>query len=130
MGSMSLSPHFLTRSISRLLGLVVVSWAFARVGVHRLSLRPPYLGVSIHSSSPAIGFHSRCFLYVRRICTHSVDPPLTHILGEFPGWLWYTMLWSQRRNRGAHEADISIQISALAGIEPQALASRGHERYH
>src|SRR6218665_370862 len=25
------------------------------------------------------------FLYGRRICTHSVDPSLTHFLGEFPG---------------------------------------------
>src|SRR6218665_3887838 len=24
-------------------------------------------------------------LYGRRICTHSVDPSLTHFLGEFPG---------------------------------------------
>src|SRR6218665_537149 len=28
-----------------LLGLALVSWAFVRVGVHRLSLRLPYLGV-------------------------------------------------------------------------------------
>jgi len=27
------------------LGLALISWAFARVGVHRLSLRHPYLGV-------------------------------------------------------------------------------------
>src|SRR6218665_2244041 len=78
MGSMSLSPHFLTRSISRLLGLVVVSWAFARVGVQRLSLRLPHLGVSIHSSSPAIGFHSSIF-HGGGICT---SPP---ILLLYPG---------------------------------------------
>src|SRR6218665_2356161 len=30
---------------SRLLGLALVSWAFARVGVHRLSLCLPYIGV-------------------------------------------------------------------------------------
>ena len=40
-----MSPHFLTRRVSRLLGLALVSWAFARVGVHRPSLRLPYLGV-------------------------------------------------------------------------------------
>src|SRR6218665_1876904 len=33
------------------------------------------------------------------------------------------MLWSQRRNSGAHGADNSIQISALAGVEPRTLAS-------
>jgi len=37
----------------------------------------------IHSFSPAFLFHS--FLYDRRICTHSVNPSLTHFLGEFPG---------------------------------------------
>jgi len=36
------SPHFLTRWVSRLLWLALVSWAFARVGVHRLSLRLTY----------------------------------------------------------------------------------------
>src|SRR6218665_3529833 len=40
-----MSPHFLTGLVSRLLGLALVSWAFARVGVHRLSLCLPYLGV-------------------------------------------------------------------------------------
>src|SRR6218665_1931537 len=43
-------------------------------------------------------------LYGRSICTHSVDPPLTHFLAEFQARdrLWYPMWWSQRRNRGAH----------------------------
>src|SRR6218665_3648664 len=41
----SMSPHFHTRRVSRLLGLALVSWAFARVGVHRLSNRLAYLGV-------------------------------------------------------------------------------------
>src|SRR6218665_2855827 len=35
------------------------------------------------------------------------------------------MLWSQRRNSGAHGAENSIQISALAGVEPRTLASSG-----
>src|SRR6218665_598949 len=29
------------------------------------------------------------------------------------------MLWSQRRSSGAHGAENSIQISALAGVEPR-----------
>jgi len=58
--------------------------------------------------------------YGRRICTHSVDSSLTHCLGEFPGLglalvSMGSLLWSQRRNSGAHGAEISIQISALAG---------------
>src|SRR6218665_664071 len=39
-------------------------------------------------------------------------------------WLWYPMLWSQRRNSGAHGAENLIQISALALVEPRTLASR------
>src|SRR6218665_3619796 len=64
-------------------------------------------------------------LYGRRICTHSVDLSLIHFLGEFQAWdwLWYPMLWSQRQNRGAHGAEISIQMSALAGVELRTLAS-------
>src|SRR6218665_3820658 len=33
------------------------------------------------------------------------------------------MLWVQRRNRGAHGAENSIQISALAGVGPWHLAA-------
>ena len=43
---------FLTRRVSQLLGLALVSWAFARVGVHRPSLRLPYLLFSIRSYLP------------------------------------------------------------------------------
>ena len=32
------------------------------------------------------------------------------------------MLWSQRRNSGAHGAENSIQIYALARVEPRTLA--------
>src|SRR6218665_471848 len=34
------------------------------------------------------------------------------------------MLWSQRRNSGAHGAENLIQISALAVVGPRTLASR------
>src|SRR6218665_1285039 len=39
-----MSPHFLTIR-EFLLGLALVSWAFARVGVQHPSLRLPYIGV-------------------------------------------------------------------------------------
>src|SRR6218665_1616420 len=77
----------LTSSLGEFLGnwLALVSWATARVGVHRLSLRLPYLGVS-HSIFFARHWISIVFLlYGRCICTHSVDPSLAHFLGEFPG---------------------------------------------
>jgi len=85
---------------------------------------------SIHSFSPAIGFHSCLFI------TTDVSAPIRstlHLLMlnfQAWDWLWYPMLWSQRRNSGAHGAEISIQISALAGVGPRTLASSGRERYH
>ena len=48
---------------------------------------PSRLSISIHSSSSVIEFHS-CFFFtadVGPIATNSVDPSLTHLLGEFPG---------------------------------------------
>src|SRR6218665_774517 len=60
---------------------------------------PGLLPVLVSSAFP-FAFHiSVCFhslfichwilfvflLYIRHICTHSVDPSLTHFLGEFPG---------------------------------------------
>ena len=58
----ALSP--LTSTLGELLGYWAVSGilAIARVGVHRISLRLPYISFSIHSSSPAIEFHS-CFFF-------------------------------------------------------------------
>src|SRR6218665_1672980 len=61
-------------------------------------------------------------LYGRRIATHSVDPSLTHFLGEFPDLGLAPTLWSQRRNSGAHGAENSIQLSSLAGVGPWHLA--------
>src|SRR6218665_1547991 len=109
------------------MGLALVSWAFARIGVHRPSLRFPYLIGVFGLLLSAIGFQS-CFFF-----TADVSPPIRstlHLLTfqvSFPAcdWLWYPMLWSQRRNSGAHEAENSIQNSALAGVEPRTLASSG-----
>src|SRR6218665_3109625 len=55
--------------------------------------------IYIYIYKAPFAFHTWCFpfalichwisivflLYGRRITTHSVDPPLTHFLGEFPG---------------------------------------------
>src|SRR6218665_3656293 len=60
-----------------------MSWAFARFGVHRPSLCFPYLMFSIRSFCHWISIVF--LLYGRRIATHSVDPSLTHFLGEFLG---------------------------------------------
>src|SRR6218665_4066518 len=78
-----MSHLFLTRGFSHLLGLALVSWAFTRNDVHRHSLRLPYLMFSIRSFCHWISIVF--LLYGRRIATHSVDPSLTHFLGELPG---------------------------------------------
>src|SRR6218665_1792994 len=92
---------------------------------------PSILGV-FHSLLSAIGLQS-CFLF-----TADVPPPIRstlHLLTFYVNfqawdWLWYQMLWSQRRNSGAHGAENSIQISALARVEPRTLASSGHGCCH
>src|SRR6218665_58031 len=78
-------PHFLTRRVSRLLGLALVYWAFARVGVHRLSLCLPYLGVI-----PSTRLHLPLdFIRVSSLRPTYLLPfgqPFTYsLLGEFPG---------------------------------------------
>src|SRR6218665_188574 len=91
-------------------------------------------------------FHTWCFpfalichwisivllLFGQRIATNSVDPSLTSFLGEFQAsdWLWHPILWSQRQNSGVNGAENSIQISALAGVEPRTLASSGRGCCH
>jgi len=63
-------------------------------------------------------------LYGRRIATHSVDPSLTHVLGEFPG-LGLALVPDvvvPEADSGAQGAENSIQISALAGVEPRTFA--------
>ena len=73
-------------------------------------------------------------LYGRRIATHSVDPSLTHFLGEFPGLglaLVPNVVVPEAGQRcGAHGAENSIQISAMAGVEPRTLASSGRRCCH
>ena|SRR6218665_2066720 len=64
--------------------LALVSWAFARVGVHRPSLRLPYLDVFYSLSSPAIGFHSSIF-YGGGICT---TPPTLLLIPDLGLALW------------------------------------------
>src|SRR6218665_1486360 len=102
------------------------------IGSGVLGFRPywcpsPFPSLSIlgffHLLLSAIGFQS-FLLYGRRIATHSVDPSLTHFLGEFPG-LGLALgpdVVVPEADSGAHGAENSIQISALAGVEPRTLA--------
>src|SRR6218665_1585703 len=72
----------------------------------------------ITSSHPAIEFQS-CFFF-----TADVSAPIRSTLQLLTlsvslqawDWLWSQMLLSQMQSRGAHEAEISFQISALAGV--------------
>src|SRR6218665_1390062 len=97
----------------------------------------PGLSPVLASIALPFAFHTWCFpfalichwisivflLYGRRIATHSVDPSLTHFLGEFPGLRLALVpdVVVQEADSGAHEAENSIQISALAGVEPRTL---------
>src|SRR6218665_2005896 len=89
-------------------------------------------GHFFYSLLSAIGFQS-CFLF-----TADVSPPIRsslHLLTFLVSfqawdWHWYPMTWSQRQNSGAHGAENSIQISALAGVEPRSLASSGRGCCH
>src|SRR6218665_633479 len=84
-------------------------------------------------SRSAIGFQS-CFFF-----TADISAPTRSTLHLFTfkvsfqawDWLWYPMLWSQRWNRGAHGAEISISdFSPVRGVEPRTVASSGRERSH
>ena len=83
-----MSHLFLTRWVSQLLGLALVSWAFARIGVHRHSLRLPYLMFSIlyvfHSLFLPSDFNRVSSL--RPTYRHPFGRPFTYsLLGEFSG---------------------------------------------
>src|SRR6218665_2681542 len=100
----------------------------------------PGLSPLLVSIALPFAFHTWCFpfaliichwisivflLYGRCIATHSVDPSLTHFLGEFPG-LGLAMVLDvvvPEADSRAHGAENSIQISALAWVEPRTLAS-------
>ena len=72
-----MSPHFLTRRVSRLLGLALVSWAFARVGVHRLSLRTALLTSFMgcdHNKVLPTSVHTRMFAL--KVYTYSTQKDL------------------------------------------------------
>src|SRR6218665_1053097 len=67
-------------------------------------------------------------LYGRRIATHSVDPSLTHCLQvsfQAWDWLWYPMLWSQRRNKRCAWSRKLDPNFYPGRVEPRAMASSG-----
>src|SRR6218665_2903662 len=71
-------------------------------------------------------------LYGRRICTHSVDPSLTHFLGEFPG-LGLAMAPDVVVPRGG--TGVRMEQKSRSKFLPcrgrtSDLASSGRERYH
>src|SRR6218665_3372918 len=92
----------------------------------------PGLSPVLVSITLPFAFHTWCFpfarichcisivflLYDRRIATHSVDPSLTHCLGEFPGFGMAKVpdVLVPEADSGANGAENSIQISALANI--------------
>src|SRR6218665_2977771 len=115
-----MSPHFATRCVSRLLGLAKVSWSTACVGVIRLF---PFFLPCLCSfrSSPAVGLHS-CFFFKTDVHLYMYLLPFElplHLLmaSSRLGTASGTRCCVLRGGAwGAHEAEISFQISALAGV--------------
>src|SRR6218665_2980098 len=137
-----MSPHFLTtctctcicRCISRLLRLALASWAFARVGVHRLSLRLPYLSVlSIYRLHLPLNFSRVSFL--RLMYLHpSVYPSLTHFFGEVP-CLVQALVPDVVLSIGGAGVRMKQRKSLFKflhwpGFEPRTLQCEGRERHH
>src|SRR6218665_3556243 len=97
----------------------------------------PGLSPVLVSIALLFAFHIWCFpfalichwisivflLYGRRIATLSVDPSLTRFLGKFPGLglALVPHVVVPEADSGAHGAENSIQISALAGVESRTL---------
>ena len=115
-----------------------ISFSLVESPSHWDWLRRPGLSPVLVSIAIPFAFHTWCFpfalichwisivflLYCRRIATHSVDPSLTHFLGEIPGLRLALVpdVVVPEADGGAHGAENSIQISALAGVEPRTLA--------
>ena len=106
-----------------------MSWAFARIGVRRPSLRFPYLVFSIRSYLPLDFNRVSSLLPTNR---HPFGRPFTYsLLGEFPG-LGLALVPDvvvPEADSGAHGAENLIQISAPAGVEPRTLAWFGFSFY-
>src|SRR6218665_240268 len=108
----------------------MVSWAFARIGVHRHSLRLPYLMFSIRSFCHRISIVF--LLYGRRIATHSVDPTLTHFLGELLGLglaLVPDAVVPEAEQRWTWSRKLDPNFCP-GGVEPWTLASSGRGCCH
>src|SRR6218665_1410405 len=115
-------------------GLALVFWATARVGVHGLSLRLPYLGVFpftlLHLPLDFIRVSS-----LRPTYLHPFGRPITYSrLGNFPGLglaLWYPMLWSQRpRAEVCMKQKSRFRFLPWPGFEPRTLHFNDREHYH
>ena len=118
-----------TSSLSEFPGFWDWLWVFARVGVHRLSFCLPYLGVFpltlLHMPFNFICVSSLQLMYLHT----SVDPSLTHFLGEFPGLglaLVLDVVVPEVRTK--HKSHFKFQ--PWPGSEPRTLQSDGREHYH
>src|SRR6218665_3606168 len=91
-----------------LLGLAVVSWATARIGVHRLfPFACPCLGVFLFNLHH-LPLDFICVSSLRPTYLHSFGRSFTYFQVSFQAcdWLWHPMLWFQRRSKDAHGIEI------------------------
>ena len=120
--------------IERVLGMALVSWATDHVGVHRLF--PFSFQISVFLHPLFFACHRISFvilLYDYSVCTHLVDPSLTHffrrvfMLGTGSG----TRCCGPRGRAGVRMKQKShLKFLLWPGFEPRTLQSNGRKRYH
>src|SRR6218665_45084 len=109
-------------------------WALACVGVHRLSLCLPYLGVFpftlLRLPLNFIRVSSLRLVYLHPL----VDLSLTHFSGEFPDLglaLGTDVVVPEAEQLGVRMKQKSrFKFRPWSGLEPRNLQSDGQERYH
>src|SRR6218665_808469 len=106
-----MSPHFLTRGVSRLLGLAQVSIAFSGFALH--------ISLLFHSLFTCHWISFVFLLYNRRRLSAPIRSTFHLLMVSFQAWDHGsgTRCCSPRGGAwGGHEAEISFQISAMAGV--------------
>src|SRR6218665_1392254 len=108
--------------------LAQVAWASARVGVYRLFPFAIHISVFFHSLLTCHWISSVFLLYDRRICTHVVDPSLTHFLGEFPdlGLALVPLYYSPPRFSRLLRHEVGYSGTILSQ-NPQGMNTDAHE---
>ena len=120
-------------SFTMSLQTALVPWAFAGVGVHRLSLRLSYLGVFPFTLFTCHWISFVFLLYDQCICTHRSTLHLLTFSVSFQAWDWFFTRCCgpmQRRSGVRMKQKSRIKFLPWPGFGPRTLQSDGRERYH